>query len=138
MNSNRPLSPHLQVYKLPLTGLISITHRITGVALSAGLLCIVYMLVMLSLGAESYATLQQFMQYWPAKLVYWGFIYALFFHLCHGVRHLIWDAGKSFDKHTLQQYAVYELLASLLLTFMTLLLLYKPEFLWMLDQRFQK
>ncbi|NOT84329.1 MAG: succinate dehydrogenase, cytochrome b556 subunit [Methylococcaceae bacterium] len=123
MNSNRPLSPHLQVYKLPLTGLISITHRITGVALSAGLLLVVYMLVMIASGAEAYAALQQVMQWWLVKLVYWGMLYALFFHLCHGVRHLIWDTGKSFDKAILQQYALYELLASLLLTATTLLLI---------------
>ncbi|MEQ1638278.1 MAG: succinate dehydrogenase, cytochrome b556 subunit [Methylococcales bacterium] len=123
MNSNRPLSPHLQVYKLPLTGLISITHRITGVALSAGLLLIVYMLVMIASGSEAYAALQQFMQWWFVKAVYWGFLYALFFHLCHGVRHLIWDTGKSFEKAILQQYALYELVASLLLTIATLLLL---------------
>jgi len=123
MHPNRPLSPHLQVYKLPLTGLISITHRITGVALSAGLLLVVYMLVMIASGAEAYAALQQVMQWWLVKLVYWGLLYALFFHLCHGVRHLIWDTGQSFDKAILQQYALYELLASLLLTATTLLLI---------------
>ena len=123
MHPNRPLSPHLQVYKLPLTGLISITHRNTGVALSAGLLLIVYMLVMIASGAEAYAALQQVMQWWLVKLVYWGLLYALFFHLCHGVRHLIWDTGQSFDKAILQQYALYELLASLLLTATTLLLI---------------
>lgn len=121
MNQNRPLSPHLQIYKLPLTGLISITHRITGVALSLGLLLVVTMLFMIAMGAEAYASLQQLLQWWLVKLVYYGLLYALFFHLCHGVRHLIWDAGKSFDKHTLQQYALVELIAAVVLTGGTLL-----------------
>lgn len=121
MNPNRPLSPHLQVYKLPLTGLISITHRITGAGLILGLVLVVYILSMTASGADAYATLQYNLQWWPVKLVYGGLLYALFFHLCHGVRHLIWDIGKSFDKIILQQFALYELLASLLLTVLTLL-----------------
>jgi succinate dehydrogenase / fumarate reductase cytochrome b subunit len=95
----------------------------TGVLLSVGLLLFVYMLFMTARGAESYATLQQWVQCWPVKLVYGGFLYALFFHLCHGVRHLIWDIGNSFDKPTLLRYALYELLASGVLTVTTVLLL---------------
>ena len=103
MSVNRPLSPHLQVYRLPLTGLISITHRMTGEA--------------------TYEAMQTFMAFWPCQWLYWGFIYALFFHLCHGVRHLIWDIGKTFDKATLTLYAVIELLASAALTLATFFLL---------------
>jgi succinate dehydrogenase / fumarate reductase cytochrome b subunit len=54
-------------------------------------------------------------------LIYWGFIYALFFHLCHGVRHLIWDAGQSFDRNTLNRYALIELGSSFVLTLITLI-----------------
>jgi succinate dehydrogenase / fumarate reductase cytochrome b subunit len=53
------------------------------------------------------------------KIVGWAFIYALFFHLCHGIRHLIWDAGNSFERDTLDRYALIELAASLLLTLTT-------------------
>jgi succinate dehydrogenase / fumarate reductase cytochrome b subunit len=120
MNANRPLSPHLQVYQLPLTGLISITHRITGVCLCLALLGIVYMLYCLDGGEAQYAELQSALHWWPVSVVYWGSIYALFFHLCHGVRHLLWDMGAGFTKATLQRYAVYELLAALLLTALTL------------------
>ena len=115
-NSNRPLSPHLQVYRLPLTGVISITHRMTGVILSMGMVLFVYMLFAIAAGQESYAAMQSFMSFWLFKMVYWGFIYALFFHLCHGIRHLIWDVGSSFDNATLDKFAVYELIASLALT----------------------
>ncbi len=118
-NTNRPTSPHLQVYRLPLTGIISITHRMTGVMLSAGLILFVYVISALAGGAGSYAAMQEVMNLWLFKLVCWGFIYALFFHLCHGIRHLIWDAGNSFELETLNRYAMIELAASLALTLMT-------------------
>ncbi len=119
INTNRPTSPHLQVYKLPLTGIISITHRMTGVMLTAGLMVFVYVISALAGGADSYAAMQALMKLWLLKLLGWGFVYALFFHLCHGVRHLIWDAGNSFEAAALNRYAMLELAASLLLTAMT-------------------
>lgn len=119
--NNRPVSPHLQVYKLPLTGIISITHRMTGILLSAGLIFFVYIISSVAGGSNSYSAMQALMSVWLIKLIYWGFIYALFFHLCHGVRHLIWDTGKSFDRETLNRYAIIELSASLVLTLITLL-----------------
>jgi len=124
-NTKRPTSPHLQVYKLPLTGIISITHRMTGVLLSAGLIFFVYMISSVAGGATTYAAMQEFMSPWLIRLIYWGFIYALFFHLCHGVRHLIWDAGKSFDRDTLNRYALIELGCSLVLTLFTLIVTYE-------------
>lgn len=122
MSANRPLSPHLQVYRLPLTGLISITHRMTGVLLSMGLVLFVYVLYAIAAGEGVYQAMQAFMAFWLFKLVYWGFIYALFFHLCHGIRHLIWDIGKTFDRDTLNRYALLELFVSAGLTLTTFLL----------------
>ncbi|QSB02814.1 succinate dehydrogenase, cytochrome b556 subunit [Methylomonas sp. EFPC1] len=119
MSANRPLSPHLQVYRLPLTGLVSITHRMTGVFLSMGLVLFVYVLFAIAAGEGAYGAMQAFMSYWLFKLVYWGFIYALFFHLVHGIRHLIWDFCKTFERMTLDKYAVYELIASASLTLIT-------------------
>ena len=121
-NTNRPTSPHLQVYKLPLTGIISITHRITGVMLAAGVILFVYIVSSVAGGAIAYVAMQKLMSVWLVKLIYWGFIYALFFHLCHGIRHLIWDAGKSFDRNTMNRYALVELGCSLVLTLLTLIL----------------
>lgn len=120
-HNNRPLSPHLQVYRLPLTGIISITHRATGVFLTLGLLLIVYLLWTLTQGQENYSAMQKVMHLWPLQIILWGFIYALFFHLCHGIRHLIWDFGKSFDREILNRYALYELIASIVLTSSTYL-----------------
>jgi succinate dehydrogenase / fumarate reductase cytochrome b subunit len=119
-HSNRPISPHLQVYRLPLTGIISITHRMTGVFLSVGLVAVICILLAIAGSAADYVSMQQLLNVWLIKLVYWGFIYALFFHLCHGVRHLIWDAGRSFDRKTLNRYALIELSASVVLTFIAL------------------
>ena len=119
--NNRPISPHLQVYKLPLTGIISIIHRMTGVLLSAGLIFFVYIVYAVAGGSNTYAAMQVFMSLWLIRLIYWGFIYALFFHLCHGVRHLIWDAGQSFERDTLDRYAMIELGCSLVLTLITLI-----------------
>ncbi|WP_374088906.1 succinate dehydrogenase, cytochrome b556 subunit [Methylomicrobium lacus] len=119
----RPLSPHLQVYKLPLTGILSITHRMTGVLLSFGLLYVVYLLSALASGPEGYAALQAFASTWWMRCLSWGFIYALFFHLCHGVRHLIWDAGRGFELETLNRHAWIELAASLVLTLVSFVLL---------------
>ncbi|MGZ5030984.1 MAG: succinate dehydrogenase, cytochrome b556 subunit [Methylobacter sp.] len=119
INTNRPTSPHLQVYRLPLTGIISITHRMTGVMLSAGLVLFVYIVSALADGGMAYDTMQTVMNHWFMKIIGWTFIYALFFHLCHGVRHLIWDTGSSFERETLNRYAIMELAASLALTLLT-------------------
>ncbi len=120
-NSNRPTSPHLQAYKLPLTGIISITHRMTGVLLSVGLIFVVVIMSAIAGGSQSYESMQVLTAFWPIKLIYWGFSYALVFHLCHGVRHLIWDAGKSFDRDTMDRYALIELCISLVITINMLL-----------------
>lgn len=116
---SRPTSPHLQVYKLPLTGIISISHRITGVLLSAGLLLVVMLFYALSQGEGAYAAMQSTVSFWLVKLMYWGFIYALFFHLCHGIRHLFWDVGDGFEPDKLNKYAKIELTAAFTLTLAT-------------------
>jgi succinate dehydrogenase / fumarate reductase cytochrome b subunit len=96
----RPLSPHLQIYRLPLTALISITHRITGVGLAIGTLLLTYWVVAAASGPAAYGTAMDFISSWFGNLLLLGFSVSLFFHLCNGIRHLVWDAGGSFDlKH---------------------------------------
>ena len=123
MSHDRPISPHLQIYRLPLTGLISISHRITGVLLTFGLIGAVFMLAQIQSGMLAYLQMQTLLHTLPMQLILSGFIYALMFHFCHGVRHLIWDAGQSFSRETLTRYALIELSLSLLLTFLTLMVL---------------
>lgn len=120
MQNNRPLSPHLQIYSLPITGIISISHRLTGVFLAVGLVGFVLMLAQVKTGMLTYLEMQTLLQTVPMKLLLSGFIYALMFHLCHGVRHLIWDVGHSFSRDTLAHYAQIELFASFILTAFTL------------------
>lgn len=95
--SNRPLSPHLQVYKPQLTSVLSITHRATGVALAIGLLLLVYWLFALAAGPESFAGARALLGSWVGQIVLLGFSFALFYHLCNGIRHLFWDAGFGFE-----------------------------------------
>ena len=121
--NNRPIAPHLSVYKLPLTGIISISHRITGVMLSLGLVFFVYAVSAIANGESAYLVMQSLANFWLMKLLVWGFVAALFFHLCHGIRHLFWDAGQTFAKQTLDYYAKVELIASGVLTLITLLFL---------------
>ena len=117
----RPLSPHLQVYRLPLTGIVSMTHRMTGVLLTAGLMLFVVSLALIQCGASSYNAMQDFIQQPLVEIAIWLMVYALFFHLCHGIRHLIWDLGKSYDKLLMNYYILLELFAAVALTFISFL-----------------
>lgn len=120
--NKRPLSPHLQIYRLPLTALMSITHRITGVFLVAGMILLVVCLMAVADGADQYGAVQSFLRSAGGQVFLWVWIYALFFHLCHGVRHLIWDTGHGFERPTLDRYAYLEMVASIALTIMVFLL----------------
>jgi succinate dehydrogenase / fumarate reductase cytochrome b subunit len=95
--SNRPLSPHLQVYRPQLTSMLSILHRLTGVFLTAGLLLLSYWLVSAAAGQSWYDCAQWFLTSWLGYALLLGFSYALFFHLCNGIRHLFWDLGLGFE-----------------------------------------
>ena len=95
--SNRPLSPHLQVYRPQLTSVLSITHRGTGVFLAVATVLLVYWLAALAGGASSYATAQAFFGSWFGQLVLLVCSFSLFYHLCNGVRHLFWDIGVGFE-----------------------------------------
>jgi succinate dehydrogenase / fumarate reductase cytochrome b subunit len=94
---NRPLSPHLSIYRPQMTSVLSILHRITGVGLGLGTLLLVYWVIAAAAGPDSFAAAQAFMGSWLGLLVLFGFTVALFFHLANGIRHLFWDAGFGFD-----------------------------------------
>jgi succinate dehydrogenase / fumarate reductase cytochrome b subunit len=94
---NRPLSPHLQVYRPQLTSVLSITHRFTGVVLAAGLLLLVYWLAALAAGDAAYAAALGVLGAWPVKVLLFGFSFAFFYHLANGIRHLWWDSGRGFE-----------------------------------------
>ena len=94
---NRPISPHLQIYKPQLTSVLSITHRATGVFLALGTLLLVYWIVAIATGPDAYAGVRQFFGSVIGRLLLLAWSYALFYHLCNGIRHLFWDVGLGFE-----------------------------------------
>jgi len=93
----RPLSPHMQIYRWPLSMALSIVHRVTGIVLAIGTLLIVWVLLALANGPESYATARALCASWPGLVILFGWSWALSFHLANGIRHLFWDVGKGFS-----------------------------------------
>jgi succinate dehydrogenase / fumarate reductase cytochrome b subunit len=93
----RPLSPHLQVYRPQLTSVLSICHRIAGVGLMAGTLLLTAWLVAAAQGPEAYEILQVWLASWFGKVLLLGWTVCLFYHLLNGIRHLLWDAGWGFE-----------------------------------------
>lgn len=94
----RPLSPHLQVYRPQITSVVSILHRMTGVALGAGTLVLTWWLVAAATSADAFAAVQWFLGSLVGLLVLFGWTLALYWHLFNGIRHLAWDAGLGFQK----------------------------------------
>jgi succinate dehydrogenase / fumarate reductase cytochrome b subunit len=112
----RPLSPHLQVYRPQFTSVLSILHRLTGVALGLGALALVYWLAAAAAGPRAFAQAQAIAGSWLGWLVLLGFTWALFYHLCNGIRHLFWDVGLGYELSTARLTGWCALLASLALT----------------------
>ncbi len=94
---NRPLSPHLQVYRPQLTSILSILHRATGVVLALSVLLITWWFVALAGEPASYQSVQAFFTSWFGSLLLFGWTFCSFYHLCNGIRHLCWDAGIGFE-----------------------------------------
>lgn len=116
---NRPLSPHLSVYSPQLTSVLSIIHRITGVALSFGTMLLAVWLVALSSGAEAYACFTGIVGAWYGQVITFAFTAALYYHLCNGIRHLFWDAGYGFELDTAYASGKAVVAASVVLTLIT-------------------
>ncbi len=96
-SAERPLSPHLQIYRWQLTSVLSILHRASGVALSVGAAILVWWLVAAASGPEAYDTAANFLGSWLGIVLLLGWSAALFYHLCNGIRHLVWDTGHALD-----------------------------------------
>ncbi len=93
----RPLSPHLQIYRPQLTSVLSICHRFSGAALSCGLLLLVYWLAAAAAGEAAYTAAMALLGGWPVLLLLFLFSFAFFYHLANGIRHLWWDSGRGFE-----------------------------------------
>ena len=116
MKKERPLSPHLQIYKPQITSVLSIMHRITGVALTVGTFLIVFWITTLSLGESFYEYYMVFIKSWVGYLILIGFTFALFYHFSNGIRHLFWDLGYGYELNIAFISGVIVLISAFILT----------------------
>lgn len=115
------MSPHLSAYRFRITSTLSILHRMTGVALSAGTLLFAIWLISVASGAESYSSFASFIGSWLGAVIIAGFAFAFFYHLSNGIRHLFWDAGKGFEIEQAQASGWTVVAVSAIATVLTLL-----------------
>lgn len=102
VKEKRPLSPHLQVYKIQITSLLSIMHRGTGIVLYGGSVLWVLWFLALAAGPQSYYRMQDFLLAPFGLIILIGWSFSFFYHLCNGIRHLLWDLGFGYDLPTVR------------------------------------
>ena len=118
---NRPLSPHLSIYRPQLTSMTSILVRITGNALIVAAVLIIWWFVAAATGPEAFARADYVITSWFGKLVMLGSLLALWYHLLGGLRHLIWDSGRMLDVQSSERFGIFMLAGSVVLTVLTIL-----------------
>jgi succinate dehydrogenase / fumarate reductase cytochrome b subunit len=112
----RPLSPHLSIYRWPLPMAMSIAHRVTGVGLYAGTLLLAWWLIAAASGPNAYATIGGFMNSYIGRFILFGYTWAILHHMLGGIRHLIWDTGRGFEPSEREFLAIATLVGSVGLT----------------------
>ena len=115
-NAGRPLSPHLQIYKRTLTMMMSIVHRVTGIALYAGTLLLVWWLSAAATSDSYFDLVLSVVGSWIGQLILFGVTWALIHHTFGGIRHLIWDMGRGFELPSVEAGAKISLAASIIVT----------------------
>ena len=121
---NRPLSPHLRIYRPQITSITSIFTRITGNMLLVAALMVLVWFVGLAMGAQAYDTIDNVITSWFGLLVLWGSVWALWYHFLAGIRHLIWDSGRGLDLPTAQRLGWMAIIGSFVLTLLTIAWIY--------------
>src|ERR1700674_2723995 len=116
LSANRPLSPHLQIYKPQLTSIMSILHRFTGLGLVLGAAFLVAWLIAAAHGATAFDFAQSLAGAWYGRALLFLWAFALFYHLWNGIRHLFWDAGLGFELKTVYLSGWSVVIVSVLLT----------------------
>jgi len=114
--TERPLSPHLQIYRPMLTMMMSIVHRLTGAALYFGTLIVIWWLVALATGPVYFEYVQELLGSLIGRLILFGYTWALVHHAMGGIRHLIWDTGRGFDLDLVEWMARLNLAGSIIVT----------------------
>ncbi len=113
---DRPLSPHLQVYRWQITKTLSILHRLTGVALGVGTLLMAYWLIAIAAGPEAFGTAHSLVGSIVGRIILLGFTFALAFHFSNGIRHLFLDSGRGFELSAVHTSGWIVVVASVVLT----------------------
>ena len=113
---DRPLSPDLQIYRPQLTSVLSISHRVTGIVMSVCSVLLVAWLIAAASEPQTYTAVQELMRSWIGFFLLFGATFSLFFHLCNGIRHLVWDAGHGFMLRTIYASGWTVLATSVVLT----------------------
>ena len=116
LKANRPLSPHLQIYRPMLTMMMSIVHRITGGALYFGTFFLAIWLVAAAAGPKAFSVVDGIYSSWFGQLVMFGYTWALLHHMLGGFRHFIWDTGRGFGPEERELLAKATLAGSIVLT----------------------
>lgn len=112
----RPLSPHLQVYRLKLHMVMSGLHRITGLALGVGAFVLAWWATALATSQDYYEFFESLMVHPIGRLVLFGFSFALIFHALNGIRHLLWDTGRGFEKGQVKTSGIIVIILTIILT----------------------
>lgn len=120
----RPLSPHLQIYKPMLTMMMSIVHRITGAGLYFGMALVVWWLFSAAHSQAYFDFVQGFIGSWFGRLVLLGFTWALVHHALGGLRHLVWDTGRGFDLKLIEVLARGTIIGSVAITLLIWIVAY--------------
>ena len=115
-NTERPLSPHLSIYRWPITMTLSILHRGTGLAMAVGFLVLAAWLVSAAAGATEYGEFAALMSTPIGTVLLIGWSFAFFYHLANGIRHLVWDTGRGFEKRQANRSAWFVLSAAIVAT----------------------
>lgn len=120
---NRPLSPHLQIYRKQLTSVTSILTRITGNGLIVAAILIVWWLLAAATGPDYFAFADAVLRSWFGKLVFFGSIWAVWYHFLAGLRHLYYDSGRGLDIPTAEKLGWGVIIGSVVLTVLTVIIL---------------
>lgn len=114
--SKRPLSPHLGIYRLTLSMLMSGLHRITGLAMVAGMVVVTWWLLAAAAGRNAYGSFEAFETSWIGRLILFGFSWAVLHHLLGGLRYLIWDLGIWIDNEERERLHQINIVGSIVCT----------------------
>lgn len=113
---NRPLSPHLQIYKVQLSSTLSISHRFTGVALTLGIFALAAWVWAVTQDLQTLHVVQQHVRAWYGQLFLVGWSFSLFYHLFNGLRHLVWDMGYGLGRQSAYRSGLFVIASAVIMT----------------------